>query len=58
MAEVDLFEWQLHIAIVVIVVDVLTPIVHGQILHHRDSSASLLMFKIVSNQNRNFQYLL
>lgn len=51
MTEIYFLKWQLHIAVMVIVVDVLTPIVHGQIFHYSNCLTSLLMLEIVSNKN-------
>ena len=53
----NILEGQLHIAVLVIVVDVLPPIMHGQEIKHADAIVALPVFEVMVNQHRQFEQL-
>lgn len=49
------FKWQLHIAILVIVVNILPPIVHGKKIEHVYSVVPLPMLLVMGNKHRQLE---
>lgn len=58
MVQVDLFERQLHIAVLVVVIDIFAPIMHRQIFHDGYRWAALLMLEVVGDKYRDLKKFL
>lgn len=56
-AVVNTFEGQLTVLLVIIVVDIFTPIVHREELKEADVRVPLLMVEVMSDQSGGFQQL-
>ncbi len=54
---VNLFEGQLHIPVVIIIVHIIAPIVHGQEINKAYAGVTLLMLGVMLKQNRQFEQL-
>ena len=50
-----ILERQLHVAVLVIVIDILPPIMHGKKLKHSDAVIPLPVFHIMHYQYREFE---
>ena len=51
------FKWELLVLLVIIVIDVFAPIVHGQELEEPDVRVPLLVVQVMSDQSGGFQQL-
>ena len=56
-AVVNAFEGQLSVLLVVVIIDVFAPIVHGQELEEPDVRVPLLVVQVMSDQSGGFQQL-
>lgn len=54
---VNLFKRELHITIIIIVVHIIAPIMHGQEINKAYASVTLFMLGVMLKQNRQFEQL-